>query len=178
MAKSATTATTEVALIRPPHTLQRRVSVAGNGKIDFSAVERAEKALEKLSSQFDSWMADETSRLIAARDEYLSANGDGNTAEALFHAAHDIKGQAPTLGYPLVSAVASSLCKLLERIEWERVPPVLLDQHVDAVRAIVDEVGKDGKNETGELLCKRLIDVTSDFIQQEEARKARNAPQA
>ncbi len=35
--------------------------------------------------------------------------------EALFRAAHDIKGQAATLGFPLAAAVADSLCRLIER---------------------------------------------------------------
>ena len=59
------------------------------------------------------------------------------TRDALFLAAHDIKGQAATFGFPLVAPVADSLCRLIEHTpEMARMPLALIDQHVDAIRAI------------------------------------------
>src|SRR5262245_32268163 len=34
--------------------------------------------------------------------------------DALFHAAHDIKGEAATFGFPAVASAAQSLCRLIE----------------------------------------------------------------
>ena len=60
--------------------------------------------------------------------------------EALFHAAHDIKGEAATFGYPVVAPAADSLCRLIEHTpDVTRIPLALVDQHVDAVRAIYRE---------------------------------------
>jgi len=58
--------------------------------------------------------------------------------EEFFRAAHDIKGQAATFGYPLAAEVADSLCRLVEHApDQQCVPPALIDQHVDGVRAIM-----------------------------------------
>ena len=59
------------------------------------------------------------------------------TRDGLFLAAHDIKGQAATFGFPLVAPVADSLCRLIEHTpDMARLPFGLIDQHVDAIRAI------------------------------------------
>ncbi|MGC3956684.1 MAG: Hpt domain-containing protein [Verrucomicrobiota bacterium] len=36
------------------------------------------------------------------------------TRDELFHAAHDIKGDAATFGYPSAAPIAESLCRLIE----------------------------------------------------------------
>ena len=175
MSEAKRAASTGVKIIKPPNTLQNRVAVAGDGKLDFDAIRRAEQALEKLSTQFDDWMSEEAIRLSDARHEFLKSKGSKDALDKLFHAAHDLKGQAPTLGYQLVSYIAASLCALLEKVETRYIPDVLIDQHVDAVRAIVEEVGKDGSSKTGDRLRDALWDVTQDFIKQAQD-KSRTRP--
>src|SRR6185503_19347376 len=60
-------------------------------------VARAEKALAELSPQFASWMDAECHRLDQARSDLIEDLTKANV-DALFHAAHDIKGQAATFG--------------------------------------------------------------------------------
>ena len=83
----------------------------------------------------------------------------------MFHAAHDIKGEAATFGYPAVAGVADSLCRLVEHSpDIARIPLALIDQHVDAVRAIVREHGRaDNEQMTAELTL-RLREVTDEFL--------------
>src|ERR1043165_7939740 len=89
----------------------------------------------------------------------------GLPREALFRAAHDIKGQAATLGFPLVAAVAESLCRLLEEThDPRRIPLDLVDQHVDAVRAIFREHGRARAEVVAEALTRRLRQVCDDFL--------------
>jgi len=128
-------------------------------------VERAEKALAELSSEFGSWMESECARLDAARNA-ISQNGFSKTTkEALFHAAHDIKGEVATFGYPAVASAADSLCRLIEYTpEASRIPMQLLDQHVDAVRAIYREYARSDAKELAAMLTKRLREVTDEFL--------------
>jgi HPt (histidine-containing phosphotransfer) domain-containing protein len=128
-------------------------------------VERAEKALAELSSEFGSWMESECARLDAARNA-ISQNGFSKTTkEALFHAAHDIKGEVATFGYPAVASAADSLCRLIEYTpEASRIPMKLLDQHVDAVRAIYREYARSDAKELAAMLTKRLREVTDEFL--------------
>src|SRR5947207_4897713 len=88
-------------------------------------------------------MDSECERLDAARRELKVKGFTKATREALFHAAHDIKGQGATYGFPAVALPADSLCRLVEHApDLARIPLTLIDQHVDAVRAIVRESGR------------------------------------
>jgi HPt (histidine-containing phosphotransfer) domain-containing protein len=134
---------------------------------------RAEKALAELSSEFGSWMEAECARLDAARNA-VSQNGlSKTTKEALFHAAHDIKGEVATFGFPAVASAADSLCRLIEYTpDQTRIPLKLVDQHVDAVRAIYREYSRSDAKELAATLTKRLREVTDEFLLHEN----RNRP--
>src|SRR5207245_9935479 len=60
--------------------------------------------------------------------------------EELFRAAHDIKGDAATFGYPSAGAAAESLCRIVEHApELDKVPSDLIAHHINAIQAIVRE---------------------------------------
>jgi HPt (histidine-containing phosphotransfer) domain-containing protein len=128
-------------------------------------VARAEKALAELSSEFGSWMDSECARLDKARNA-VSQNGVSKaTKEALFHAAHDIKGEVATFGFPAVAGAADSLCRLIEYTpDQVRIPMKLVDQHVDAVRAIYREYSRSDAKELAAKLTSRLREVTDEFL--------------
>ncbi len=131
-------------------------------------VARAEKALAELSPEFANWMDSECERLDAARHNLLKDGHSAANKEALFRAAHDIKGEAATFGYPAVASAANSLCRLIEHTPAEsRIPLKLIDQHVDAVRAIYREYARSDAKELAAMLTKRLRDVTDEFLMRE-----------
>jgi hypothetical protein len=162
-------------VITPPNRLRTFVSRIGDDEIDEDPVAHAEKALEQLSSEFSSWMNAECERLDAARRDVKLKGFIKTSHEALFHAAHDIKGEAATFGYPFVADSADSLCRLLEHTpDMTRIPIELSDQHVDAVRAIVREKSRPDIAQIAETLTKRLRDVTDEFL----AHENRDRPEA
>src|SRR3977135_3000613 len=121
------------------------------------AVARAEAALAELSTEFTGWMNDECEQLDKARADVRQNGLAGEQREALCRASHDIKGRAATLGFPLASAVADSLCRLLELThDPRRIPLALIDQHVDAGRAIIREHGHPEAEGMAEVLPSRL----------------------
>ena len=132
---------------------------------DDDPIARAERALAALSSEFGSWMDSECERLDGALSEILRGGFTDANKEALFRAAHDIKGQAATFGYPAVASAAESLCRLLEHApNPDRIPPALIEQHVDAVRAIHREYGHSDAERLATVLTKRLREVADDFL--------------
>jgi HPt (histidine-containing phosphotransfer) domain-containing protein len=100
-------------VITPENRLSGAVSTKTPGEPHDDPVARAEKALAELSSEFGSWMDSECDRLDKARRAFAKDVGRSN-ADALFHAAHDIKGEAATFGYPAIASAAKSLCRLIE----------------------------------------------------------------
>jgi HPt (histidine-containing phosphotransfer) domain-containing protein len=156
-------------VIVPRHKLAEAVIVTGGDVTpDLDAIARAEAALAELSAEFATWMRDECDRLDAARAVVRSSGLGGKPREDLFRAAHDIKGQAATFGYPLAAEAAESLCRLLEHTpDLKRVPLALVDQHVDGVRAIIREDVRADGNRIATALAGGLRRVTDEFLVQE-----------
>jgi len=132
---------------------------------DEDPVSRAEQALAALSSEFGAWMEAECERLDAARRDATEKGLIEPVKTALFRAAHDIKGQASTFGYPAVGSAADSLCRLIDLSpDANRIPMRLIEQHVDAVRAIYREYARSDAQELSGMLTHRLREVTDDFL--------------
>ncbi len=156
-------------VIVPPHKLKKAVTHAhGTAQIDMSAVARAEAALEELKDEFGEWMNEECRRLDSARRIILSKGLGRSTVDTLFMPAHDIKGGAATLGFPLAERLATSLCRLLKHSpEPARIPLALVEHHVDAIRALVREEVKDARNPYGLELSERLSILVETFLESE-----------
>jgi HPt (histidine-containing phosphotransfer) domain-containing protein len=155
-------------VITPPHELRRAVSPAAPG--DDDPVARAEAALVELSNEFSGWMQSECERLEASRQGVKRLGFTEKTHDALFRAAHDIKGEAATFGYPEVAGVAESLCRLIEHTpKMTSIPLTLVDQHVDAVRAIIREHARPDVAEVAAILIRRLREVTDEFLKRENS---------
>lgn len=155
-------------VITPPNRLRGAVSTVRTRNPADDPVARAEQALAQLSGEFSGWMNEECERLQAARSDAKKKGFSKSTHEALFHAAHDIKGEAATFGFPWVAALAGSLCRLIEHTpDMTRIPFTLVDQHVDAIRAIVRESARPDIATVADKLMRKLREVTEDFLAQE-----------
>ena len=153
-------------VITPRNKLRKAIKKASPR--DDDPVALAEQALADLSSEFSAWMQQECDRLDKARHQILESGFNKATREALFHAAHDIKGEAATFGYPAVAAAAESLCRLIEHTpSMDRIPVPLVEQHVNAVRAIIREYSRDDAEALAVTLTTALREVTDEFLVQE-----------
>jgi HPt (histidine-containing phosphotransfer) domain-containing protein len=155
-------------VITPENKLRKAVTAKPYSPGEVDPVARAEKALANLSTEFASWMESECERLDKARRDIAVGGFTKTGKDALFHAAHDIKGEAATFGFPLVAVAADSLCRLIEHTpDVTRIPIRLVDQHVDAVRAIYREYARSDAKELAAQLTKRLRVVTDEFLTHE-----------
>jgi len=153
-------------VIVPPNRLEKAVAIAR--PVGFDPVARAEEALAGLAGEFSGWMDQECSQLDAARRQIHAAGFSAETRDALFRASHDIKGEAATFGFPLVAPSADSLCRLIEHTpDMTRIPLALVDQHVDAIRAIVREGARPDVADIARALTGRLREVTDEFLRHE-----------
>ena len=152
-------------VISPENKLRHVVSERPLAPGEDDPIARAEQALAELSTEFSSWMESECERLDKARHAVIKGRFTKSNKEALFHAAHDIKGEAATFGYPAVASAADSLCRLIEYTpDPNRIPLKLVDQHVDAVRAIYREYTRSDAKELAASLTGRLREVTDEFL--------------
>jgi hypothetical protein len=151
-----------------PDTSHLRKTVGPGQPSDPDPVASAEAALAQLSGEFSTWMVDECERLDAARQRVKQRGLNADTQQELFLAAHDIKGDGHTFGFPEVAPAAESLCRLLEHSPTlKRIPLAIIDQHVDAVRAIVREYGRPDIATVATNLTAKLRTVTDEFLIEE-----------
>lgn len=128
-------------------------------------VARAEKALAGLSGEFRNWMTIEADRLSAAHAAILKGGFTNETREELFRAAHDIKGDSATFGFPSAGAAAESLCRIIEHApDLDEVPSNLIAHHINAIQAIVRERTKlDTASMAGEL-SRQLRGIADEYL--------------
>jgi len=153
-------------VIVPPNKLKKAVQKLKPGeKIPFDPVQRAEAALAELAADFSVWMENECARLDAARNAVRASGITPGNKDVVFRAAHDIKGEAATFGYPLVAPVADSLCRLIEHTPDVALLPLrLVDQHVDAILAIFHRNTRGDVGKYAAQLAEKLRQVTDEFL--------------
>ncbi|HEY0220315.1 MAG TPA: Hpt domain-containing protein [Afipia sp.] len=151
-------------VITQPNPLRKVMRRVDERELD-DPVGRAEQALADLSVEFVAWMSVECARLAAA---YAAIQKDGFNAqnrEELFRAAHDIKGDAATFGYPTAAAAAESLCRIIEHApDLDQVPGELIVHHINAIQAIVREQAKIDMIGMADQLSTRLRGVADEYL--------------
>ena len=151
-------------VITQPNPLRKVLRRVADDDID-DPVARAEKALAEMSGDFKDWMVVESERLSAAYAAILAQGFSEATRGELFRAAHDIKGDAATFGFPSAGAAADSLCRIIEHAPaLEEVPPELIEHHINAIQAIVRERTKLDTTVTASKLSRQLRGVADEFL--------------
>ena len=145
-------------MIQVPNKLGAKVGGGGRlGAIDPAAIAKAEAALKSLSGNFAQWLADEITKLDGARQEVKTQGVSADTMEALYLRSHDLKGLGATYGFPIITRIAGSLCRLIDDKD-KRVgaPMPLVDAHIDAIKAAVRDDIKDDEHPVGKILVQEL----------------------
>jgi chemotaxis protein histidine kinase CheA len=151
-------------VITQPNPLRKVLRRVAEKDLD-DPVARAEKALAGLSGEFKNWMAIEADRLSTAHATILKDGFSDATRDELFRAAHDIKGDAATFGYPSAGAAAESLCRVIEHApDLDEVPSELIAHHINAIQAIVRERTKLDTVSMATELSWRLRGVADKFL--------------
>ncbi len=125
---------------------------------------RAQAAVADLAKDYSGWALADVAR---ARKALAAAEADaaarGAHIEELFRVAHDLKGQGSSFGYPLVTKLGDSLCRLTRdrKRSYETRHLDLAKSHLDAVQLVLTkEIKGEGGQVGSELVAKlrRLVD--------------------
>src|ERR1700687_5157787 len=160
-------------VITQPNPLRKVLRRVAEEDLD-DPVARAEKGLPGLAGEFKNWMGVESDRLSAAHAAILKDGFTNLTREELFRAAHDIKGDAATFGFPSAGAAAESLCRIIEHApDLDEVPSDLIAHHINAIQAIVRERTRLDTVSTASELSRQLRGVADEYL----AHANRNRPE-
>jgi chemotaxis protein histidine kinase CheA len=144
-------------MIQPTNALRLKVGGGRLGAIDPAAIAKAEAALKSLASNFTQWLADEITKLDAARQQVRAEGATAETMENLYLRAHDLKGLGTTYGYQLITRIAGSLCRLIDDKEKRATTSLeLVDAHIDAIKAAIRDDIKSDEHPVGRVLVEEL----------------------
>ena len=144
-------------MIQPTNALRLKVGGGRLGAIDPAAIAKAEAALKSLASNFTQWLADEITKLDAARQQVKAQGATPETMGNLYLRAHDLKGLGTTYGYQLITRIAGSLCRMIDEKEKRANTSLeLVDAHIDAIKAAVRDDIKSDDHPVGSVLVEEL----------------------
>jgi chemotaxis protein histidine kinase CheA len=144
-------------MIQPTNALRLKVGGGRLGAIDPAAIAKAEAALKSLASNFTQWLADEITKLEAARQQVKAEGATPENMENLYLRAHDLKGLGTTYGYQLITRIAGSLCRMIDEKEKRANTSLeLVDAHIDAIKAAVRDDIKSDDHPVGSVLVEEL----------------------
>jgi hypothetical protein len=136
-----------------------------------AAVKRAQDAVAELSADYRSWALADLTRAEAALAE---ASADPARAETplqrLYGIAHDMKGQGGSFGFPLVTQIGQSLCRLLHGratgtreigLPADEADLALIEIHLKALRLVLEKTIRGEGGEIGQRLVQRLQTVAA-----------------
>lgn len=141
----------------PINTLKEKV---GEIKLDPNLLKRAEAAMETFQSENTDWGEDEVRKLMAAWTALSQAPTDDDKVDGVFAESHEIRGQAATFGYPLLTEIGSSLCRFIEGVPRPLDTEGLkcVQAHVEAMVMIVGSGLRGDGGAAGAKLTQELFD--------------------
>jgi hypothetical protein len=146
-------------IIRPRITLKDKAAIYTDrpGVMNHAAIDRAEKALEELSTEFFTWMDEEVVKLQKAYDDLEQNSPSSERMTKLFKIVHEIRGCA---------SVANGLAQIILYCD-QKMPPIgLINSHVSAIRAIVREDARGSTDTTARALSDQLHIITLNYLAQ------------
>ena len=140
---------------------------AGGGDIGYNPLKetlaRAEEATTALRANYTEWAridVDHTQALLDAAKK--APEGRREQLDLLYAAMHNIKGQGTSFGYPLVTRIGQSLCRLIAPGRTiDEAGLKIAQAHLDALKLVLAQkiAGKGG--EVGDKLAGKLESMTA-----------------
>lgn len=144
--------------VKPPQTLQKKISKGGPGAVDMAALAKAEAVIDNLANDYLDWVSEDFVRLEAAFEALKAgAVDDKANIDAMFSVVHDMKGQGGSFGYPLMTQICDLLAGILEKSET--VGPrehKSMRVYIGAMRVVISHKLKDDGGAEGKQLLMGL----------------------
>lgn len=149
---------------RPPP--ERECYEAIGNKPLKETLARAEQATTALRANYTEWARVDVDQAQAVFDTARADPADRRTRlDRVFAAMHNIKGQGSSFGYPLVTRIGQSMCRLIEPGRTVGDADLKVAQaHLDALKLVLDKQIAGAGGKTGEALAKRLEAMSANAL--------------
>ena len=128
----------EAEYIKAPNNLRKAKIGSGKGKLDPELLQRAEKVVKKIQSDYTEWADEDLGALEAALVD-LQAGADDRDAiiKDLYRISLDIKGSGGSFGFLMMSEVAAAVMESSDPEDLR-----VIDEVFDALTRMFSEGGK------------------------------------
>lgn len=139
-----------------------KAKAPSTNRVLSEALEVADTAVAELATNYPQRAGEKVSELDRAF-EALPASGDArDSIAALFDIAHDIRGEGGSFGFPLVTAIAENLCRVLEdKSQASESLRAAIRVHIGALKLVLSEPIKGDGGERGAELLDGLQKISS-----------------
>lgn len=142
-----------------------KVKFGAVGTIDPELIARAEAAIARMSRFFGPWLGEEIEHLAAARADIRNLGYIQQTADALNIRAHELKSMGAIFGFPIITDIARSFCRMTEEPSVRMFAPLpLIDLHLDAIGAAARDNVRDSDHPIGRALVDALNERVTAFL--------------
>ncbi len=171
MSSSEKKAENDIVYIPAKTDLRDRVTTGGSSNSAYQkAIKAAEEAIEQLSDEFDNWLSVEIDRLDQSVTTLKTNGWNDEDKDELFTVSHDIKGQATTLGYPVITEICDTLCHLLEKIpDYSHISINVIEIFASSIRSIVQQCQRGSENEKANAISQGLRQMAMKILTHEIA---------
>ena len=127
----------QVEFVDNPNPIAKKIWVE-QGRDPKNLIQKADQAVRKLGGEFEEIFLQNVAEISKSMAEIkMGGEGQAVALTEMRKTLHDLRGQAGTFGYPLVSHVGDSACKFIDNSEKVSANEVeVLNMHVDALKAI------------------------------------------
>jgi len=148
-------------VVKVPDLVSKRVVANGPNAVKIEDLDHMEALfLEKISANYLDFFRDDLEELKGAFSILSADRGNKKNIELLYNISHDIKGQAGSFGYDLITAIADLLCSSIAKMETIGDKQLeIIGFHVEAMRIAEMKRMKGAGGAAGEKLLSGLRGV-------------------
>jgi hypothetical protein len=99
-----------------------------------TAIENAQEKIEENKPDLVAWVDDEITELIKLMAQVEAGTAEPHWVDAIASHCRQLRDIGGTIGYPLLTFIASNLCEILDSASTEEVTLEMIACHVDALR--------------------------------------------
>tara|TARA_R110000787_G_scaffold23762_3_gene67660 strand:- start:65382 stop:65891 length:510 start_codon:yes stop_codon:yes gene_type:complete len=126
-------------IIRPPRLMANKVKKSGGPSAE-QAIMRALNAADDLMDSYQGWAVDDLTKLWRTFQASPRGMHSPEDIAQMFEISHGIRGEGGSFGFPLISTICDSLCKLLEAKERLALTELeIVKVHIMAMRAVFNQ---------------------------------------
>lgn len=154
-----------VGYIQVPNSLADKANSYAAENFDFSAVD---EVLGNLTAEFCQRLPEELHHLENALVALETDPGDTSRTSVLFRLVHDLKGQAGTFDFNLISVIGNDLCRFIERpVAMTPRRLKVVRYHVEAMKLVADRGLTGDGDEQGLRMINTLHTITQKVLNEE-----------